>query len=64
MVDPAQRDRIRRVGSRLGVAMSALTVFIAGWIAVKNDDWRKVTIVAILAGVAGVIVSGLAARSR
>jgi hypothetical protein len=30
----------------------------------KSDDWRTVTVVTILAAVAGVIAAGLSARSR
>jgi uncharacterized membrane protein len=64
MSDPARRDRIRRVASRIGLAVSAITVLIAGWIAVKSGDSRTVTVVSILAGAAGVIAAGLSARSR
>jgi hypothetical protein len=64
MSDPVRRERIRRVATKIGVAVSAFTVFTAGWIAMKSNDWRTVTVVTILAGVAGVIAAGLSARSR
>ena len=62
MSDPERRERLRNVATRVGIAVSAFTVFTAGWIAVKSDDWRTVTVVTILALVAGVIASGLSAR--
>ncbi|MCX5730779.1 MAG: hypothetical protein NTY18_05385 [Deltaproteobacteria bacterium] len=64
MSDPARRDRIRRMASRIGVVVSAFTVFTAGWIAMKSDDWRTITAVSVLALLAGLIASGLSKRSR
>jgi hypothetical protein len=63
MIDPARRDRIRRIASRIGVGVSAFTVFTAGWIAMKSDDWRTITAVSVLALAAGLIASGLSKRS-
>jgi len=64
MSDPARRDRIRRTASRIGVGVAAFTVFTSGWIAMKSDDWRTITVVSILALVAGVIASSLSKRTR
>ena len=64
MSDPARRDQIRRMASRIGVVVSAFTVFTAGWIAMKSDDWRTITAVSVLALLAGLIASGLSKRSR
>ena len=64
MTDPDRRDRIRRIASRAGVGVSAFAVFTAGWIAMKSDDWRTITIVSVLALLAGVIASGLSKRIR
>jgi hypothetical protein len=64
MSDPARRDRIRHMASRIGVVVSAFTVFTAGWIAMKSDDWRTITAVSVLALLAGLIASGLSKRSR
>jgi predicted transcriptional regulator len=64
MSDPERRERIRNVATRVGIVASAFTVFTAGWIAMKSNDWRTVTVVTILALAAGVIASGLSARRR
>jgi len=64
MSDPARRERIGRIAARLGVAVSAFTVFTAGWIAMRSDDWRIIATVSLLALVAGVIASGLSKRTR
>ena len=64
MSDPARPDRFRRMASRIGVVVSAFTVFTAGWIAMKSDDWRTITAVSVLALLAGLIASGLSKRSR
>jgi hypothetical protein len=64
MIDPARRDRIRRIASRIGVGVSAFTVFTAGWIAMKSDDWRTITAVSLLALLAALIASGLSKQSR
>ena len=52
------------MASRIGVGVSAFTVFTAGWIAMKSDDWRTITAVSVLALLAGLIASGLSKRSR
>jgi len=52
------------MASRIGVVVSAFTVFTAGWIAMKSDDWRTITAVSVLALLAGLIASGLSKRSR
>jgi hypothetical protein len=49
MSDPARRERIGRIAARLGVAVSAFTVFTAGWIAMRSDDWRTIATVSLLA---------------
>jgi hypothetical protein len=64
MTEPARRDRIRRIASRIGVGVSAFTVFTAGWVAMKSDDWFTITAVSVLALAAGLIASGLSKRSR
>ena len=64
MTDPARRERIRRIASKVGVGVSAFFVFTAGWIAMKSDDWKTITVVSVLALVAGVVASKLSAGSR
>jgi hypothetical protein len=64
VTDPARREKVRRIATRIGLGVSAFTVFTSGWIAMRSDDWRTVTVVTILAAVAGVIAAGLSARSR
>jgi hypothetical protein len=39
-------------------------VFTAGWIAMKSDDWRIVTVVSLLALAAGLVASRLSAGGR
>jgi apolipoprotein N-acyltransferase len=63
MSDSSRGDRIRRIASRLGVVVSAFTVFTAGWIAMRSDDWRTIALVSALALVAGVIAAGLSRRT-
>jgi hypothetical protein len=64
MSDPARPDRSRRIAAKAGVAVSAFTVFTAGWIAMRSDDWRTIAIVSVLALVAGVIAAGLSRQVR
>jgi hypothetical protein len=62
--DAASRERVRRIASKVGVGLSAFCVFTAGWIAMKSDDWRIVTVVSLLALAAGLVASRLSARGR
>ncbi len=64
MTDPARRERVRRIASKVGVGVSAFCVFTAGWIAMKSDDWKIIAVVSVLALVAGLVASKLAAGSR
>jgi hypothetical protein len=64
MSEPDRRDKVRRVASKIGVGVSAFTVFTAGWVAMKSDDWFIITAVSVLALAAGLIASGLSKRSR
>ncbi len=64
MTDPARRERIRRIASKVGVGVSAFCVFTAGWIAMKSDDWKVIAVVSGLALVAGLVASKLSAGSR
>lgn len=64
MTDPARREKLRRIASKVGVGVSAFCVFTAGWIAMKSDDWKTITLVSVLALVAGLVASKLSADSR
>ena len=64
MTDTASRERFRRIASKVGVGVSAFCVFTAGWIAMKSDDWRIVTVVSLLALAAGLVASRLSAGGR
>jgi hypothetical protein len=64
VTDPAGKEKFRRVASKVGVGLSAFCVFTAGWVAMKSDDWLVVTVVSLLALVAGVIASRLSAGGR
>ncbi len=59
MSDATGGDRMRRVVRKVGAGVSAFAVFTAGWVAMKSDDWRTITLVTVLALVAGVIAAGL-----
>jgi hypothetical protein len=52
------------MAAKVGVGVSAFAVFTAGWVAMKSDDWRIIVGVSLLALVASLIASRLAARSR
>jgi hypothetical protein len=43
---------------------SALVVFSSGYAAMMSDDWRKVTIVTLIGGVAGLVAAWFAQRAR
>ena len=64
MTDPARRENVRRIASRIGVGVSAFCVFTAGWIAMKSDDWKTIGAVSVLALLAGLVASKLSAGSR
>jgi apolipoprotein N-acyltransferase len=64
MSDPARPQGFRRIAAKVGVAVSAFTVFTAGWIAMRSDDWRTIGLVSALALVAGVIAAGLSKQTR
>lgn len=64
MIDPARREKIRRIASKVGVGVSAFCVFTAGWVAMKSDDWTTIVVVSVLALVAGLVASRLSAGSH
>jgi apolipoprotein N-acyltransferase len=64
MSDPAQREGFRRIAAKVGVGVSAFTVFTAGWIAMRSDDWRTILGVSALALLAGIIAAGLSRQGR
>ncbi len=64
MSDSTGRDRFRRIAAKVGVGVSAFTVFTAGWIAMRSDDWRTIALVSLLALAAGVIAAGLSRQGR
>ncbi len=64
MTGPQREGGFGRLASRIGVGVSAFAVFTAGWVAMKSDDWRIIVGVSLLALVASLIASRLAARSR
>jgi nicotinamide riboside transporter PnuC len=43
---------------------SALVVFSSGYAAMMSNDWRKVTIVTLIGGVAGLVAAWFAQRAR
>jgi len=61
VTDPARPEKFRRIASKVGVGLSAFCVFTAGWIAMKSDDWKTITVVSVLALVAGLVASKLSA---
>ena len=64
MTDPGDKDKVRRIASKIGVGVSAFCVFTAGWVAMKSDDWKTIVVVSVLALVAGVVASKLSAGTR
>ena len=64
MSDPSRRERTRDLATRLGIGVSAFTVFTAGWVAMRSDDWRIIAAVSVLALVAGLLAANLTARQR
>lgn len=64
MTGPADKEKVRRIASKIGVGVSAFCVFTAGWVAMKSDDWKTIVVVSVLALVAGVVASKLSAGSR
>jgi hypothetical protein len=59
-----RRERLARAASRVGLVASALAVFTSGWLAMSTDDWRKVTVITLLGGVAGLVAAWFARRAR
>ena len=64
MSPPDRGGGFGRLASKIGVGVSAFAVFTAGWVAMKSDDWRIIVGVSLLALVASLIASRLAARAR
>ncbi len=64
MSDPSRGQRFRDLATRAGIVVSAFTVFTAGWVAMRSDDWRIIAAVTVLALVAGLLAANLTARQR
>ena len=64
MSEPGRGGGFGRVAAKIGVGVSAFAVFTAGWVAMKAEDWRIIVGVSLLALLASLIASRLAARSR
>jgi hypothetical protein len=46
------------------VGVAAFTVFTAGWVAMRSEDWRVIAAVSVLALVAGLVASSLSRRGQ
>jgi hypothetical protein len=53
-LDPERRERLRQLGARAGVVVSAFAVFSAGYAAMRSSDWRVMAGFTLLAGLCGV----------
>ena len=61
---PPRHPRLSRLAARAGLVASALVVFSSGYAAMMSNDWRKVTIVTLIGGVAGLVAAWFAQRAR
>lgn len=53
-MDPDRQERLRQLGARAGVVVSAFAVFSAGYAAMRASDWRVIVGFTLLAGLFGV----------
>jgi hypothetical protein len=49
--------------SRVGFVLAVLAVFTCGWLAMRTDDWRRIVLFTVLAGVAAIVASAFRRRS-
>ncbi|MEI7704393.1 MAG: hypothetical protein WCK73_07320 [Deltaproteobacteria bacterium] len=56
--------KLSGTAAKVGVAVSAFTVFTAGWVAMRSEDWRVIIAVSLLALAAGIVASSLSRRGR
>jgi hypothetical protein len=61
---PPRHPKLARFGARLGFLASALIVFMSGYAAMRSNDWRVVTVITLVGGLAGLVAAGLAQRNR
>jgi hypothetical protein len=61
---PPRHPRLARLAARVGLVASALIVFSSGYAAMMSNDWRRVTIITLLGGVAGLVAAWFAQRAR
>ena len=64
MSDPARRERMRDLATRIGIGVAAFTVFTSGWVAMRSKDWTTIGAVTVLAVVAGLVAASLSAKRR
>lgn len=50
-----KRDRALRLAARAGHLASIGIVFASGWFAMRTDDWKKIVLLTLLAGGAGLL---------
>jgi hypothetical protein len=55
---------MNRTLAKAGVAAAAFAVFTCGWLGMKTDDWRKMTLYAVLALAAGAVASAFSRHAR
>ncbi len=63
-MSPPADGKLQRIAARVGVGVAAFTVFTAGWVAMRSEDWRVIVAVSVLALVAGLVASGLSRRGQ
>jgi hypothetical protein len=55
---------MNRTLAKAGVAAAAFAVFTCGWLGMKTDDWRKMTLYAVLALASGAVASAFSRHAR
>jgi hypothetical protein len=61
---PQRHPRLARFAARAGLVASALAVFSSGYLAMMSNDWRKVTVITLIGGAAGLVAAWFARRAR
>ncbi len=58
-----RRDALSRFSAKAGFYLSVLAVFTCGWLATRAQDWKRIVLFTVLAGVAGLLASAFRARA-
>jgi hypothetical protein len=61
--EPGPDRGVRSLPSRAGFVLAVFAVFACGWLAMQTDDWRRIVLFTVLAGVAGVVATAFKRRS-